>query len=225
MKRLLAAEAIFNAMEARKIDDEDIQFENILRLCTDIAVEGAEWNEDVLEAAARICGVESWAECFMTWKFFTAEYAEDLAGLLLDLVAEGRNAIENGVSFGEGVGVGSDAADRSEPAGDADVFGDGAAGVGCAESEAGADQAELLDHRAEDEETAADWLAGAAAVGLAQERGQDVGVSGEEPGEASDETGGVEGRKTCFGSLPPMSECRTSLYAQSVCRGTPQKVW
>lgn len=219
MKRLLAAEAIFDAMIAAGLNDEEIEFEHMLRLCTDIAVEGMDWNEDVLMAAADRSGEENWCLTFMTWKFWSqGAKAETLTDLLLDLVGEGRKAIENGVFAGTATGTGAGTADAAEPAGDAGLPGDGAQSGRCAESEAGPTEAELLDYRTEDEETAADWLAGAAAVGLAQTFGPEVGIPGEGPGEASDEAGRVEGRKKSFPGLPPMSEHRTTLYAQGVCR-------
>lgn len=219
MKRLVAAEAIFTAMRAQGLNDEEKEFEDMLRLCTDIAVEGMDWNEDVLQAGTEIAGDGNWALTFMTWKFWSADAdAETLTDLLMYLVDEGRRAIEDRVFAGEAAGAGAAAADRSEQACHADVPGDGAAGGGCLAAEAGTAEAELLGHRTEDQETAANWLAGAAAVGLAQERGPGLGIPGEGPPAASDETGRVEGRKKSFGSLPPMSEHRTSLYAQGVCR-------
>lgn len=219
MKRLLAAEAIFSTMRALGLNDEDKEFEDMLRLCTDIAVEGMDWNEDVMIAAMERAGEENWCLTFMTWKFWTAEAeAESLLDLLLVLVGEGRRAIEDGVHSGKTVGAGAGFADATESAGYEDLSGDGAPGGRCAESEAGTTETEFLGNRTEDEETAADWLAGAASVGLAQEYGEKVGVPREGPGEASDEAGRVERRKTCFGSLPPMSEHRTTLYAKGVCR-------
>lgn len=217
MNRLLAAEAIFEKMEELGLNDEEKEFEDMLRLCTDIAVEGWDWNEDVLQAGTEIAGDGNWALTFMTWKFWTDKAADSLTGLLMDLVAEGRMAIENRVSAGTAARAGAGTADTAESACDADLSCNWAESGGCAEAEAPAAETELLGHRTEDQETAANWLAGAAAVRLAQECGPGMGVSGEEPGAASDEAGRVEGRKKSFGSLPPMSEHRTSLYAKSVC--------
>ena len=165
-------------------------------------------------------------EVFMGWKMAMEEQVDEIWKLnevLQELVlvaggAKGEWESENGVSTGKAAGAGAAAADAAESAGDADVPGDGAAGGRCAESEAGAAEAEYMDYGAEDEEETADWIPGTIADGPAGERGGEMGLSGQGPGEASDKTGRVERRKKSFGSLPPMSKYRTSLYAESVCR-------
>ena len=165
-------------------------------------------------------------EIFMSWKMCMEEQADEI-WTLYDLVeelllvaggAKGEWEYANGISAGKTAGTGSGAADAAESACDADLPGDGAAGGRCAESEAGAAEAEYMDYGAEDEEETADWIPGTIADGSEGECGDEMGLSGQGPGEASDETGSVERRKKSFPGLPPMSEHRTTLYAQGVCR-------
>lgn len=208
-----------SAMEARGLNDEDQEFEDILWMTADLALsEPGDWGPDMLMTAAR--GMDRlWPEIFMSWHFWLeAQGVGSMAELFMDLVEEGRKAIENRVPAGEAAGACIGAADSAKSSCYEDLSGDGLAGGGCAESDTGAVETQLLGDRAEDAETAADWLAGAAAVGLAKERGDAMGFSGSEPGKTPDKTGCVEGRKKSFGSLPPMSERRTTLYAQSICR-------
>lgn len=133
-----------------------------------------------------------------------------------ELPKEDKN--EDGISVGEGAGTGAESADGSEPTGDENGTCNGVADWGRAGTEAGAVEEECLDHGEEDEEAETDRILRALAFGSESECRDEMGISGEGSGEAPDETGCVEGRETCFGSLPPMSEYRTSLYAKGVFR-------
>lgn len=241
-------EAVFNRMEEIGLDPESELFLHIMEAVVAYVEAGEYYRPDhILAQAARQAHdriavkykkgecrehTPSACELFRDWTLEVRGNTEedwDLTALLEDLeqVAwlehdyrklpkEGINA--NGVSAGKGAGAGAAAADTAEPVGNADGIGDRDADWGCGGAEAGDAEEECLDYGEEDEETTTDRILRALALGSESELRYDVGVSGEESGEASDETGRVEGRKTRFGSLPPMSEYRTSLYAQGVCR-------
>ena len=164
-------------------------------------------------------------EVFLAWRMsVTVQIGDDwkLWELLGDLEATARKAKEDWyyadrVSAGEGAGAGAGSTDGEEPLSDPDGIGDGAADRGHSESEAGAAEAELLDPGTEDGEGEADWPTGAVALRFEGECGDDLGLSGKGSGEAPHEAGSLEGRKKSFQGLPPMSEYRTTLYAQGVC--------
>lgn len=167
-------------------------------------------------------------EIFMEWKKALSDQIGDGLSLtelleeLEDVAQEEKewlespeeDVCEDGISVGEGAGTGAESADGPEPAGNAGSTGDRAADRGRPGTETGAIEEECLDFGEEDEETETDRILRALALGSESECRDEVGVPGEGSGEAPDETGGVEGRKTCFGSLPPMSEHRTTYRAQ-----------
>ena len=167
-------------------------------------------------------------EIFIEWKkalldqigdvLSLTELLEDLEEVAQEekewLESPEEDLCEDGVSVGEGAGTGAESADGPEPAGDAGSTGDRAADRGCAGTETGAVEAECLDYGEEDEETETDRILRALALGSESERRDDVGVPREGSGEALDETGGMERRKACFGSLPPMSKYRSTYRSQ-----------
>ena len=165
-------------------------------------------------------------EIFMSWKMAVEEQVDDIWSLreLLDELlliaggAKGEWMDANGVSAGKGAGAAAAAADTAEPLGSAGVSEHGAARGGCAGAEAGAAEAEYMDYGAKDEEAETDRILGALTRRSASERESELGFPGEGSGEAPDEAGRMEGRKTRRDRLPPMSERRTSLYAKGVCR-------
>jgi hypothetical protein len=241
--RIYVLERVYDYMVNMGFDDETEVFEDILHcvvgfVCDhkvygmDESLLGRGQSRKWSRIRAKYCSQEcpepypTETEIFMGWKMAVREQLDHIWTLsevlenlkLVAGAAKGEWESENGVSAGERTGVVAAAADAAEPACDAGLSGDGSAGGGCPGTEAGAAEAEYLDYGAEDAEAAADWISGAADHGLAQECGDEVGIPGPEPGEPSDKTGRVEGRKTSFGSLPPMSEYRTSLYAKGVCR-------
>lgn len=242
--KIYVLDRVFDYMVNLGMDEETEVFEDILHCIVERACDRS-WDADSFDKTllARGCS-RKWArirakycseecpepyptetEVFMGWKMALREQVEDfwsLAEILEELTlvaggAKGEWEDAHGVSTGKGAGIAPAIIDAAEPSGDADLPGDGTSGGGCSGTEAGAAEAEYLDYGAEDEEEETDWFPGAPVDGPSEEFGEDVGVPGPEPGEPSDETGRVEGRKKSFGSLPPMSEYRTSLYAKGVC--------
>lgn len=220
LKRMRACEAIFDGLVDAGLNDEAQEFEDILWAAVDCATfEPKDWKktmEPLEETAVRV--KKPRMQVFCEWEYFVRGCGvESLVQMFENVVELGRKAIEDGLSAEEGSRRGADAADGSEPACDAHVSGDRAAGWGCAAAETGADQAECLDYGAEDEETPTDRLLRAIDFGPGGPRWHELGLSGEEPGKASDPTGRMERCEKSFGSLPPMSEYRTSLYAKGIC--------
>lgn len=220
LRRMRACEAIFDGLVDAGLDDEAQEFEDILWAAVDCATfEPKDWKktmEPLEETAVRV--KKPRMQVFCEWEYFVRGCGvESLVEMFENVVELGRKAIEDGISAEERSGRSVDAADGSESACDADVSGDRAAGWGCAAAETGADQAECLDYGDEDEETPTDRLLRAIDFGPGGPRRHELGLPGEEPGEASDPPGRMERREKGFGSLPPMSEYRTSLYAQGVC--------
>lgn len=242
--RIFVCEAVYDRMVEIGLDDESEVFEDILNAIVQHVCErraygmtektpvdfgvSRKWHKIKARYPEGECR-EPWPneqEIFMGWKLaVVAQLGDDwkLWELLGELEATARKAkeeweSEDGISVGEGAGTGAESADGSEPTGDEDGTCNGVADWGRAGTEAGAVEEECLDHGEEDEETETDRILRALAFGPESECRGEMGIPWEGSGEAPDETGCVEGRKTCFGSLPPMSEHRTSLYAKGVFR-------
>lgn len=223
MKIVRTMNYVYDAMKAAGLNDESIHFEDVLR-----AVVGAVIRKKEILAVALARETDKngaygeardEAQVFMDWKCWAESCApgKDFAQLLDDIV-KGAKEIADGVSAPGTGGPGTGSADGKEPARHSDGPGNGVANRGRTGVKTGAVEAELLGKRAENREVAAGWLARAAAFRFESERGDGLGVSGEGSGEAPHETGSVEGRKKSWEGLPPMSEHRTSLYAQGICR-------
>lgn len=242
--KIYVLDRVFDYMVNLGMDEETEVFEDILHCIVECACDQS-WDADSFDKTllARGCS-RKWArirakycseecpepyptqtEVFMTWKMALREQLDlwSLGEVLeeLKLVAGGAKGEwedAHRVSFGKGIGAAASAADAAEQACHAGLSEYGAESGRCAGADPGPVEAECLDNGEEDEEEETDWFPGTFIDGPAEEFGEDVGVSGPEPGEPSDQAGRVEGRKKSFGSLPPMSEYRTSLYAQGVCR-------
>ena len=223
MKIVRTMNYVYDALEDAGLNEESIHFEDLLRAIVGAAIQEKEILAVALAREETKNGAYGEArdqtQIFMDWKCWAEGCAgvKDFAQLVGDIV-KGAKEIADGVSAAGTSGPCSGSADGEEPACDPDSPGDGVTDRGRAGTQAGAAEAELLGERAENREVAASWLAGAAAFRFESERGDDLGVSGEGPGEAPHEAGCVEGRKKSWEGLPPMSEYRTSLYAQGVCR-------
>lgn len=242
--KIYVLDRVFDYMVNMGIDDESEVFEDILHCVVEFVCDNTIYGSfdttilgrGVARKWARIrakyCSEEcpephpTQTEVFMTWKMALREQLGDLWSLgevleELKLVAGGAKGEwedAHRVSFGKGIGAAASTADAAEQACHAGLSEYGAESGRCAGADPGPVEAECLDNGAEDQEAETDRIPGTLVDGPSEECGKDVGVSGPEPGEPSDETGRVEGRKKSFGSLPPMSEHRTSLYAQGVCR-------
>ena len=222
MRKLRTIEYALTVMRAAGLDDESGNFEDLLRAIAAAAIR----SESVLEAAARREAEQHGAygeardetQIFMDWKFWAESCGVKDLAQLCDEILEGAKEYENGVFAAGGSRSDPCGTDGEKPACDPDGPCDGPADRGCPGTEAGAAETELLGERAEDWEITASWFAGATADGSEEDCRGEVGLPGEGPGEAPHETGRVEGRKKSWEGLPPMSEYRTSLYAQGVCR-------
>lgn len=241
----VVCEAVYDEMMMLGLDEESDLFAEIFSSC----VQSVQWGGTPLNQGSRRSHyVEddgdtyhsgfrmSEVAVYMAWRMWLDEVSEGdlrLCELLDRLTEVGQQAKdeweererEDGVSAAAGDRSGADAADTTEPAGDANVSGDRASGGGCVEPDPGQAQEELLGDGGEDRESETDWATGAAAVGPESECGDDVGIPGEGSGKASDETGRVERRKTSFGCLPPPSKYSSTYRSQSLCGGAVAEVW
>lgn len=245
MKYAVICEAVYDEMIEAGLDEESEMFSEIFSSVVEAVVEGTTplWRgkahshyEEVTDGWERSGFRLKQCDVYLKWRMWLDEVTEGelrLCELLDRLMKAGQRAKEgwmkfehdNGVFAESGNGAGSDAADPAEPACDAGMSDHGPAGGGCAEPDPGQAQTELLGDGGEDREGEADRTARAVAVGFESECGDEMGISGEEPGEAPDKTGGVEGRKTCFGSLPPISERSSTYRSQGLCGGAAAQVW
>lgn len=228
LERMRACEAIFDALVDAGLNDESQEFEDLLWAAVDCATfvpkDYKSSLDPLAEAATRLRKPQ--VEVFTEWLYFVRGCGVDnFVEMFQEVVEKGRKAIDNGISAESGIGAGVDAADPAESAGDAGNAPYGAESGGCAEPDTRQAPAELLGDGGEDTEAQADRTTGTAAIRSESECGAEVGISGEEPGEASDETGSLEGRETCFGSLPPISERSSTYRTQSLCGGAASQIW
>lgn len=219
LRRMRACEAIFDGLIAAGLNDEVQEFEDILWAAVDCATwEPKDWKktmEPLEETAVRV--KKPRMQVFCEWEYFVRGCGvESLVQMFENVVELGRKAIEDGISAEKRSGRGIDAADGSESACDADLSGDRAAGWGCAAADTGSDQEERMGYGAEDEETETDRILRAIGFRSDGPRREELGVSREEPGEPSDETGRVEGRKTSSGGLAFAAERCATLRAQGL---------
>lgn len=240
--RTYVYEKVYDYMVGCGLDDETEVFEEILHSVVGMVCDTHYGRpETLLEAGTRLrwykirarypdgearehCPTQT--EVFMGWKMSVKEQTDDfwsLWELLEELMlvaggAKGEWEGANGVSVGKGAGTAASVVDAAESACDESVSEHGVESGGRSGTEAGAVEEEYLDYGAEDEETTTDRILRAIGFRSESQCRDEVGVSGEEPGEPSDETGRVERRKKSFPGLPPMSEHRTTLYAQGLCR-------
>ena len=237
-------EEVYDQMIALGMDDESEAFEDILNAVVECVCArpgygeegftplnyGARWKWHKIRSRYPDGECREHApslqEVFMDWKHAVNEQLGGAWALWevlerLEYAARAtKEAVmdEDGISDGEAVGAGVGAADTAEQTCDEDLSGHRAAGGGCAAADPGSDQEECLDYGTEDEETETNRILRAIGFGSEGQCRGEVGVSGPEPGAASDEAGSLEGRKKSWPGLPPMSEHRTSLYAKGVCR-------
>lgn len=219
LRRMKACEAIFDGLIAAGLNDEAQEFEDILWAAVECATfEPKEWKktwEPLEESGGRL--MKPRIQVFCEWEYFVrGAGVESLVQMFENVVELGRKAIESGVSAEEGSGRGSDAADGSEPTGDADMSGDGSAGGGCAAAEAGADQEECMGYGAEDEEAQTDRILRAIDDRSEAARWEEMGISWTVPGEASDPPGRVEGRKKSCGGFTAFAERSAALRSQGI---------
>lgn len=219
LRRMRACEAIFDGLVDAGLDDESEAFEDILWAAVEcVMFEPTSYQktyEPLAEHALR--AKKHRVQVFCEWEYFVRGCGvKSLVELFENVVNLGRKAIADGISAEEGSGRGSDASDGAEPVGNADLSGDGSAGGGCAAAEAGADQEECLDYGDEDEETPTDRLLRAIDFGPGGPRRHELGLPREEPGEPSDTSGRVEGRKASCGGFTFTAERRAALCTQGI---------
>ena len=219
LKRMRACEAIFDGLVEYGLNDEEQVFEDILWAAVDCATfEAKEWKksiEPLEETAVRM--KKPRMQVFCEWEYYVRGCGvESLVQMFEKVVELGRKAIEDGISVEERSRRSADAADGAESAGDADLSGDGASGGRCAAADTGSDQEKRMGYGAEDEETETDRILRAIDFRSDGSCREEVGISGEEPGEPSDPPGRVEGRKAGSGGIAFTAERSTALRAQGL---------
>lgn len=230
---MAACDAVYDMMLELGLDEESAVFGDIFRAVVEAAGSGKTPISRYVERRQFGGNAISGAETYMTWRMWLDSVTEGEVGLselLGRLLAAAAAAMEeeeraNRVHDEQGTGNCADAPDPGEPAGHAGVSGNWAAGGGCPGPDPGPAETTLLGDGGEDWESEADWPSGAAAFGPESSEWGEVGLPGEEPGEAPDEASRLERREEGRRFVPPSPEHSSTYRSQSLCGGAYAKIW